>query len=44
MDGWITIGTELNTNDFEKQLEKTQRKLKQLTKQKLTDLSNHRGL
>ena len=33
MDGWITIGTELNTNDFDKQLEKTQRKLQQLKKE-----------
>lgn len=33
MDGWITIGTELNTNDFDKQFEKTKKKLQQLKKE-----------
>ena len=33
MDGWITIGTELNTNDFDKQFDKTKKKLQQLKKE-----------
>ena len=33
MDGWITIGTELKTDNFDKQLTKVQRKLQQLKKE-----------